>query len=75
MYSHYLLLNIARCEFLDEFEIPSEGYDNIMMAMICCLEYLAKKSLQSLLNFTAKRWIPHLLEILKLDADAVSKNF
>lgn len=46
-----------------------------MMAMICCLEYLARKSLKSLLDFTAKRWIPCLVEILKLDTDEVSDNF
>ncbi|CAB4007144.1 Hypothetical predicted protein, partial [Paramuricea clavata] len=51
----------------DELEIPSEGYDNAMVAMIRCLEFLLKNSLQSFLNFAAKCWIPGLVEILKLD--------
>jgi hypothetical protein len=60
--------------FLDELEIPSEGYDNAMVAMIRCLEFLLKNSLQSFLNFAAKYWIPGLVEILKLDIVEVSTD-
>ena len=56
---------------LDEFEIPSEGYDSGMVAMIKCLEFLFKNSLKSFLNNAAKRWIPIIVAILKLDLDKV----
>ncbi|XP_028393069.1 probable helicase senataxin isoform X2 [Dendronephthya gigantea] len=56
----------------DELEIPSEGYDNTMVTMISCLEFLLKNSLKSFLNISAKRWIPDVLEILSLDLDQLS---
>ena len=72
---HVFALFIGQlCVFSVEFEIPSEGYDYIMMAMLHCLEFLVKKSLKSFLDATAKRWIPCVVEILKLDADEVSCN-
>ena len=68
--------NICKpCVFSDEFEIPSEGYDNVMVAMMHCLEFLLNNSLKSYLNIAAKRWIPDLVEILKLDVDKVSSGF
>ena len=58
----------------DELEIPSEGYDDTIVAMISCLEFLLKNSLQCFLNVTAKCWISDVLEILSLDLNQVGKG-